>query len=206
LITHDQNIRLDACIETAWKVLFERILSGMQIINKESSLQLHLSKLIFDLGNIYCILPGERFEIEMETNYENKNIDIVCRLGDARAAIELKCFMTSSNRAKDLDMYDALKDVERLESFEGFQIRKFICLTDNKYYPYTIQKGYASTVSLKHGTVYSAGKEIIPGWANRWKVKRDKPIRFNTDVTCNWVSNDKWHFLKLDVVDHASES
>jgi hypothetical protein len=199
MIPYEPKTRLNACLEIAWDLMFERILSGMQMINKESSLQLHFSKIIFELGNLYCILPGEHFEIEMETNYENKNIDIVCHLGKVKAAIELKCFMTASNRAKDLDMYDALKDIERLESYAGFEIKKFICLTDNKYYPYTIQKGHASTVTLKHETVYTAEKEIVPGWANKWKVKRDKSIKFKNDVICNWCSKDKWHYLKIDV-------
>lgn len=200
MISLKQKTRLNDCIELAWQVLFERILSGRQIINKESSLQLHLSKLIFDIGNICCLLPGENFEIEMETNYENKNIDIVCGLGEVKAAIELKCFMKASRRAKDLDMYDALKDIARLEKFEGFDIKKFICLTDTKYYGYTTPTGHASTVSLKHGTTYCAKKEVVPGWAGKWNVKRDHPIVFKNDVQCNWVTKDKWHYLKVDVV------
>ena len=47
----------------------------------------------------------------METNYEKKSIDIVCILGEMKAAIELKCFMKASNRAKDLDCYDVLLDI-----------------------------------------------------------------------------------------------
>ncbi|KQM75230.1 hypothetical protein ASE74_20635 [Pedobacter sp. Leaf216] len=89
MIPIDQYSRLQQIIDLAWEILFERIVSSKQIINKESSLQLHLSKLIFDLGNTYCIEPNERFEIEMETNYEKKSIDIVCILGETKAAIEL---------------------------------------------------------------------------------------------------------------------
>ena len=134
MISSDQHVRLNQVLDTAWDILFEQIVSGKLLINKESSLQLHLSKLIFELGNIYCILPDEYFEIKMEANYEKKSIDIVCSLGEMKAALELKCFMKASNRAKELDCYDALIDIERLQNFSGFQIRKFICLTDNKYY------------------------------------------------------------------------
>lgn len=151
------------------------------------------------MGTIYCILPNEFFEIEMETKYENKSIDIVCSLGDFKAAIELKCFMTASNRAKDLDCYDALIDIERLQGYSGFQIRKFICLTDNKYYSEKEQTGHGKTVSLKNGTIYSANKKIVPGWADKWKVKRDKPIVFNMDIICNWISKTNWHYLKIDL-------
>lgn len=199
MIALDQHTRLNQVIDIAWEILFERIVSRQLLINKESSLQLHLSKLIFDLGNIYCILPKEHFEIEMETNYEKKSIDVVCSLGKLKAAIELKCFMKASNRAKEIDCYDALIDIERLQNFSGFQIKKFICLTDNKYYPERAQTGHGKTVSLKNGTIYSADKKIIPGWADKWKVKRDKPIVFKKEIKCDWVSNSNWHFLKIDI-------
>ena len=199
MIPTDQFSRLQQIIDLAWEILFERIVSGRQIINKESSLQLHLSKLIFDLGNIYCIEPNERFEIEMETNYEKKSIDIVCILGETKAAIELKCFMKASNRAKDLDCYDVLLDIERLQKFNGFDIKKFICLTNNKYYSTTIQSGHGKTVSLKSGTVYKANEEIIPGWADKWKVNRDKPIIFSKKIKCDWTSKSDWYFLKIEI-------
>jgi hypothetical protein len=199
MISLDKKERLNQIINFAWEILFENIVSGKLKINKESSLQLHLSKLIFDLGNIYCILPNENFEIEMETNYGNKSIDIVCSLGNEKGAIELKCFMKASNRAKDLDCYDALKDIERLQNFDGFKIKKFICLTDNKYYPQTLQKGHGKTVTLNSGTVYIANQQIIPGWAEKWKVKRDAPIVFKKDITCEWHSRENWHYLKIDI-------
>lgn len=200
MISSDQHTRLNHVLEMAWEILFEQIVSGKLSINKESSLQLHLSKLIFELGNIYCILPKEHFEIEMETNYENKSIDIVCSLGKIKAAVELKCFMKASNRAKELDCYDALKDIERLENYKGFQIRKFICLTDNKYYSERAQTGHGKSVSLKQGTVYPANKEIIPGWADKWKVNRDRPIIFKSEIKCDWVSKTGWHYLKTNIV------
>jgi len=199
MISLDERIRLNEIIDLAWELLFESIISGKLLINKESSLQLHLSKLIFDLGNLYCVLPEETFKIEMETNYGNKSIDIVCGFGKTKAAIELKCFMKASKRAKDLDCYDVLLDIERLQNFEGFNIKKFICLTDNKYYPQTLQTGHGKTVTLNDGTIYMANYEIIPGWAEKWNVKRDKPIVFKNDVTCNWNSREQWHFLKVDI-------
>ncbi len=199
MINIDTKIRLEELINFAWEILFERIASGKLKINKESSLQLHFSKLLFELGNIYCIFPNEIFEIEMETNYENKSIDIVCKLGEIVSAIELKCFIKSSNRAKDLDCYDVLLDVERLQNFEGFDIKRFFCLTDNKYYSETEQKGHAKSVSIKNETIYKANIEIIPGWAEKWKVKRDKPIIFNKEITCNWVSKNNWYYLKIEI-------
>ena len=202
MIELEKGKRLNQIIEMSWEIIFNKILSKKLIINKESSLQLHLSKTIFDLGNIYCLNPNEIFEIEMETKYENKNIDIVCVLKDDReeikSAIEIKCFMKSSNRAKDIDCYDALIDIERLQNFDGFDLRKFICLTDNKYYAETIQTGKAKTVSIMNGTEYKANTEIIPGWANQWKIKRDKSIVFNKDIKFQWKNENNWYFLLMD--------
>jgi hypothetical protein len=103
----------------------------------------------------------------METNYGNKSIDIVCGFGKTKAAIELKCFMKASNRAKDLDCYDALIDIERLQHFDGFEIKNFIYLTDNKYYPKRLQTGHGKTVTLNKVTIYLANKQIIPRWAEK---------------------------------------
>lgn len=190
--------RISYLINESWQIFFQRIVSGKQKINKEASLQLQLARILNDLGNAYCILPDETFQLELETGYNGKNIDITCRLGEVKAAIELKCFIKSSNRAKDLDMYDALKDIERLESFDEFDIKFFFCLTDNKYYAEYTQKGKASSVTLKNGTVYQANKEIIPAWAGEWKVNRDKSIIFKKEIICNWISCNGWYYLQIN--------
>ena len=203
MIEINKRERLSQIIELAWEIIFNKIISKKLIINKESSLQLHLSKTIFELGNLYCILPNENFEIEMETKYEKKSIDIVCILRDnveeIKCAIELKCFMKNSNRAKDIDCYDALIDIERLQNFEGFDLTKFICLTDHKYYAETVQKGKAKSVSIMNGTKYFAETEIIPGWKNEWKIKRDKSIIFKRDIEFNWTNKDNWYFLLMNI-------
>ncbi|TNE81408.1 MAG: hypothetical protein EP332_04620 [Bacteroidetes bacterium] len=194
----DPIIRLEEVINKSWQILFSQITSKRLSINKESSLQLHLSKIILDLGILYCVLPGEQFEIELVANRGNMRIDLICKLGTASAAIELKCFRKASNRAKDLDSYDALKDVQRLQHLEEFDLKKFICLTDNDYYPYTEQTGLGKNVSLKNGKTYPADIDIVPGWANKWKVKRDRPLRFKKSFSCNWDSDSGWHSLFID--------
>ncbi len=193
----DPKERLSYLIDEAWLVLFNRIVSGKQPINKEASLQLQLARILNDLGNTYCILPSETFQIELETKYQGKNIDITCQLGEIKAAIELKCFLKSSNRAKDLDMYDALRDIGRLDSFEHFDIKKFYCLTDNKYYSEYQPKGMASSVSLKNGTHYMANIPIIPLWTGKWKVNRDKSIVLKKNIQCNWIKCDDWYYLQI---------
>lgn len=193
----DTTERLTYIIDEAWLILFNRIVTGKQKINKEASLQLQLARILNDLGNSYCILPDENFSIELETNHFGKNIDITCRMGDITAAIELKCFIKSSNRAKDTDMYDVLKDIQRIESYDEFSIKKFYCITDNKYYPTVMPTGMASSVTIMHGTKYPANIPITPLWAGLWNVKRDAPITFKSDLECNWVNSGGWYFLAV---------
>ena len=199
MVSQEPEYRLNEVINLAWIILFEKIVSGSLVINKESSLQLHFSKLIFELGNVFCILPNERFDIEMETNYNKKNLDIVCKLADVKAAIELKCFMKASKRARELDSYDVLKDIERLESCEDFKIKKFFCLTDNSSYPDSQMMGLGKNVSIKNGTIYESNSVIIPGWAEKWKVNRDKPISIKNKLICNWITKSKWHYLNINI-------
>lgn len=83
------NKRLSYIIDESWQILFQRIVSGKQLINKEASLQLQLARILNDLGNAYCILPNEIFQLELETRYNGKNIDITCQLGEVKAGFEL---------------------------------------------------------------------------------------------------------------------
>lgn len=193
----DCKERLSHIIDEAWLILFNRIVSGKQTINKEASLQLQFARIINDLGTTYCIFPDEFFSIELETNFRGKNIDITCQMGQITAAIELKCFIKASNRAKDTDMYDVLKDIERIESYDEFSVTKFYCLTDNKYYPTVMPKGMASSVTIMQGTKYLPHIPIVPLWAGIWNVKRDTRIIFKKEIECHWVNSGKWYYLAL---------
>lgn len=194
--------RLNLVIENAWSILFSSIVTNRIVINKEASLQLHLAKKISDLGTAYCILPDEIFSIEMETDYERKNIDIVCGFNDIKAAIELKCFRKASKRAIDTDIYDVLTDIARLECFNGFSVKKFYCLTDNKYYAENDHLGMAKPVSLRNNTLYIANQEIIPSWQGKWKNRsKDESIRLKNDFKCKWIKDESgWYYLKADIV------
>ena len=192
--------RLSYVLDFAWEIFFERVAAGRIKINKESSMQLHYSAVLHGLGELMCIQPKETFTIELESAHGRRNIDITCSYGDINAALELKCFRKSSNRAIDIDMYDVLKDVDRLLSYKDFQVRKFICLTDNPYYSTGTHSGHAGTVSIRNGTQYRQGVPIRPSWAGKWKDKsRDIPIHLSKDVSFNWTEKNGWYRLKLDL-------
>jgi hypothetical protein len=191
--------RLNAVLDLSWEVFFNRLIYGRVRINKESSMQLHYSSVINQMGDLFCLKPNETFSIELEHSYKNKNIDITCSLGEARAAIELKCFRKKSNRATDLDMYDVLKDIQRLISYDEFQIKKFICIADDPYYSSDVHSGHSASVSIRNGMTYAANTPITPSWVGRWKDKsRDNSIIFDRDVTFNWKRVEQWYLLKLD--------
>jgi hypothetical protein len=196
VIPQTRTQRLERVLDESWDILSQRIAAGRVRINKEASLQLHYSSIVQGYGEICCIEPAETFVIELESANERKSIDITCALGDARAAIELKCFRKTSNRAIDVDMYDVLHDVERLLSYNDFAVRKFICLTDNVWYVTGAHSGHAGSVTIRDGTVYEKGSTIAPTWIGAWKDKsRDRSLTLNKQVTFAWRRTGTWYSL-----------
>jgi hypothetical protein len=192
--------RLRWALATAWEICLQRISSGRISINKESSLQLHYAYILTQMGELACIESDDVFKIELETNHEGKNIDIWCALRNCEAAIELKCFRKKSNRATDIDMYDVLKDIFRLESYSHVQLRRFVCLTDNPYYTNAVHKGHAGSVSIGNGKRYSKDLSIKPSWVGKWKDStRDTEITLMADIEFSWRKLGTWHYLFMEV-------
>ncbi|MFC2071476.1 hypothetical protein ACFLUU_01995 [Chloroflexota bacterium] len=199
-IPQSKQERLRYVLNLAWNIFFERVVAGRIKVNKESSMQLHYSSILQRLGELICIQPGEMFNIELESSHEKKNIDIVCSYGDVKAAIELKCFRKSSNRAVDTDMYDVLKDIERLFSYKDIKVKEFICLTDNGYYCNGSHTGHAGIVSIRNGREYKGDTPISPSWVGKWKdTSRDKDIVFDKNIRFNWTDKDGWYYLRLNL-------
>jgi len=200
IIPTDKKDRLLYMIDLAWNIFFQRVCSGRTTVNKEASMQLHLSTILHGLGEMLCIMPEERFNIELESKYDKSNIDIVCSYGDVKAAIELKCFKKASNRAADIDMYDVFKDIYRLKKFEDFQVKKFICLTDSHYYSQGEHNGHMACVSIRHGLTYKSGENIKPSWIGCWKDKsRDKELLLEQDTVFNWVQQKNWYYINMNL-------
>lgn len=194
------NGRLRWTLDTSWEICVHRIASGRIRINKESSLQLHYAYILAQLGELVCTDTKDDFKVELETNYGGKNIDVWCSLCSVKAAIELKCFRISSNRAKDTDMYDVLKDISRLESYTDMSHRRLICLTDNEYYIKPLHRGHAGSVGIGNGRKYKRGEEIKPSWAGQWKNNgRDVPIVLENDIEFRWEQIGEWYYLYIAV-------
>jgi hypothetical protein len=198
VIPQTKEQRLTRMLDASWDILSQRIATGRIMINKEASLQLHYSSILSAQGELLCIEPGETFSIELESANAKKSIDITCAFGDTKAAIELKCFRKASNRAMDIDMYDVLRDLERLSSYDGFAVRKFICITDNPYYAKAAHSGHAGSVTIRDGTRYKSGTTITPAWSGAWKDKsRDQALAVTKDILFDWSENHGWYSLSI---------
>ena len=192
--------RMRWLLSTGWEICLRRIVSERISINKEASLQLHYAYVLAQMGEIACIEQGESFKIELETAHAGKNIDIWCALGNCEAAIEMKCFRKASNRAIDTDMYDVLKDISRLESYSHVKFRRFICLTDNRYYANAAHKGHAGSVSIADGKKYQKNVSITPSWMGKWKDStRDTEIVLMNDLEFAWRRIDRWFSLFMEI-------
>lgn len=190
--------RLNRVIDLSWRIFFSKVASGRTPVNKESSMQLHYAATLKTVGELLCVLPGETFSIELESSCGGKNLDITCGFPGARAAVELKCFRKASNRAQDLDMYDVWADLVRLGDLVDFQVKRFICLTDDDRYPHGNHRGYSQTFSIAQGLKYQAGRVLTPLWVGRWKDRsRDKALVVPGDVVFDWVCQDGWYYLLL---------
>ncbi len=198
----DKTKKLQYVLDLSWDIFFERLISKRITINLESSMQLHYASIIKSIGEQLIVEPDEYFKIELEHSYKDtkKYIDIECSYNDIKAAIELKCFRKISNRAMDMDMYDVLKDIERLESFTDHPIKKFICLTDNSAYIDGKHSGHAGIVSIKDGRKIEKNTPIKPTWIGKWKSSpRDKNISISSDIEFIWNRKESWYYLKLDL-------
>ncbi|GMX60102.1 hypothetical protein Elgi_68690 [Paenibacillus elgii] len=194
----DHKDRLNYVLDLAWNIFIKRLALGRIKVNKESSMQLHYASLINSLGELLCLDKDDVFTIELEHSYQAKNVDIVCYYNNNRPAVELKCFKKSSNRATDNDMYDVLKDIERLLNFNDFAIKRFVCLTDNPYYVQVQHSGQAEIVSTSHGSLYVHEKPIVPGWIGKRQDKsRDRTLKFKSDIGFEWFQENEWYFLNM---------
>lgn len=133
----DYQDRLTEIVESAYRILCQKVAGNRITIYNEASLQLHLGAALKTLGELYEFSAGtdERFVIELEKTIEipatsksngkarcdiaiafNKGSDVL-----AQAMIELKYFKASKDSAeatKD-NRFSLFMDMENLEQYRG---------------------------------------------------------------------------------------
>jgi hypothetical protein len=208
-LTKDKKQRLSEIIKFSWNILIEYVSNKKVKLNKESSLQLHYSAILKQIGELFCVKPNENFWIELESNYGGKNIDIFCGIDNTKAAIEMKCFKKYSSSggksaAHDIKMYDVFVDISRISDYEDgkyVDLGFFLCYTDDSYFVKggTIN-GYAENFNTREGRKYKKGQLLKPSWIGKWKNKeRDKEIKLRRDIEFNWITRDSNNFLILEI-------
>lgn len=209
ILTNDKKERLSNIINFSWKILIEYVINGKVKLNKESSLQLHYSAILKQIGEIFCIHPKEEFWVELESNYRGKNIDIFCGIDNIKAAIEMKCFKKFSSSggksaAHDIKMYDTFVDIDRISIYEDdkyVDLGFFLCYTDDIYFVRGEKiQGYAENFNTRNDRKYRKRQILKPLWIGKWKNQnRDKDIILKRDIEFNWTTRDKHYFLILSI-------
>ena len=141
--------RIKQIIDYAYTLLCNKVTGGIVQIDNEASMQLHLSNIIAQLGNLNEFAENEHFSIKLEAVQEkigtekspnNARADIWMELKQnsqvvAGAAIELKCSI--NNSAKTDFRYSVYKDLKNLEKYQenhpNFQICEIIFTTDKNF-------------------------------------------------------------------------
>lgn len=132
--THIQPFksRISEIIDLSYKILCNKIAAGDIEVYNEASLQLQLSVILKNIGQLYTYAPNDRFSIVLEkqiklTNATAKSPNRTARCdiwisltnGDqtANAAIELKFFKNTPNETITSNRFALLCDLENLEQY-----------------------------------------------------------------------------------------
>ena len=193
LVPTDRDSRLALILDLSWMLFLRKATTRAIIITNEIALHLEFAKIVRSVGNLFCTEPDDVFTAEVAVPKGRHTIDLVCTLSGVSAAIEMKCLRTLSDI--DLDMYDGFKDIERLQGFDEFRFRRFVCITDSSTYAKGPHRDCAECVSWLEGTRYEAGTIIDVSWA----AERKTDVCLNSTIEFNWVEEEGWYFLNIDL-------
>lgn len=204
LLPIDRTKRLRYIFSLAWSIVLQQIAEGKLRPTNEATLQLHLGYVLQNLGMLALLDPEECFHMELEkpAPHGRGRLDLTYRFNETQAAVELKFFLkatTATNqRAADMDMYEAWKDISRLQALDEYALKIFLCLTNDDRYPNDKFGGNAQLVSVAHGRKREQGSELIPPWEGKWKDKSyDKHIPIHQTIECLWSMHKGWSYLLL---------
>ena len=209
----DKQVKLtEEIIETAYKLLANKLALGGITARNESAFQLEFGHILKTLGQLYEFRLVDKFHLEFETyvslngtsiksKTDRARVDILIKYQDndnlTKAAIELKFFKKENNREPN-NRYDVFKDISNLELYKANDIDLcyFILATDHSHYSYWDE--YSTNTAdfdFRHNSVYKSGTIL--------QYKTDKPhgpdIMLRQDYHFNWDKINDLHFLKIKV-------
>lgn len=171
----EEQIKLtEEIIETAYKLLSQKLAYVGLTARNESAFQLELGYILKTLRQLYEFRLTDKFHLEYETyisldepslkSESNKaRVDLLLKYQDddnsTQAAIELKFFKKANHREPN-NRYDVFTDISNLEQYnkQGIALCYFILATDHSHY--VKQEDYSKDTSdfdFRNGKKYKAG-------------------------------------------------
>jgi len=209
----DEQIKLtEEIIETAYKLLTNKLAFGGLTAKNEAAFQLEFGHILKTLGQLYEFRLGDKFHLEFETyislteksiksKSDRARVDILIKYQDenseTKTAIELKFFKKENHREPN-NRYDVFKDISNLEMYKEHNIDLcyFILATDHLHY--VNQENYSidtSDFDFRDGKSYQANTLL--------QYKTEKPygldLKLKNDYNFKWNKVNDLYFLKLKV-------
>lgn len=207
--------RLKEIIDLSFKSVFEKINGGIITVDNEASLQLHLSSIIKNIGDLYIYKKEEIFSIELEksvvlstgtfvkSNSSKAKIDIFLSIENVltkelhNCAIELKFFKKVNHREPN-NRYDVFKDISNLESYGEFCTNGVLLVaTDHEHY--ISQTNYSDDTG---DFDFRDGSKYLPGTQLTYKTPKPygDPILLSGKYDFSWSKAAKGiSFMILDI-------
>ncbi|MDE7109649.1 MAG: hypothetical protein K2O49_06770 [Muribaculaceae bacterium] len=133
--------RLRKIIDEGYEIFCQQVAGGVISLENEASMQLFLSNILLQLGQVNEFAKDEHFSIRLEAvqkdagtekSPKNARADIWIEFEKdsetvASAAIELKCFLHKKNAAVTDARYSVYKDLQNLEKYQETHPGLLIC-------------------------------------------------------------------------------
>ena len=209
----ENQIKLtEEIIETAYKLLTNKLGFGGLTARNESAFQLEFGYILKTLGQLYEFRLVDKFHLEFETyislnetsaksKSDRARVDLLLKYQDndslTTAAIELKFFKKENHREPN-NRYDVFKDISNLELYKsnGIDLCFFILATDHSHYSF--QENYSPDTS---DFDFREGKEYKTGTILQYKTAtpHGPDMSLNQDYVFHWDQINDLYFLKLKI-------
>lgn len=202
----DFKSRLTEIVETAYKLLGNKIANGNINVSNEASMQMHLGMILKTLGELYEYSLEERIIVSLETLQEvtttktpngKARCDIEITLRNIKnntqctAYIELKYLKKSPTAAVTDERFSVWTDVENLEAYiaNSENLGFAIVLTDD-----------CNHTKNKPGNKFCIGSGAsMTAGAHPYTQNREVTIKNTYSLQWWGVNEDTIHLLKINI-------